>query len=401
MTPERHDSVAEPAATHQTPPRRSARSERLRAGLLAMILVLASTMSVVTPARAIGLGRPLVRRGRESPTGTFGANDIVRIDGRITFNKDCPEGGNNDWVYPATDVYIVVGGVSDGMKLEDVTGAMPNTIMPGSTVFTEEVIAATVPGGHLGEGIYDVVYDTCQDGTYDAGVDTQFPGVITVTLPTVLPPASDAIGAMKRELAVEWTTWLATRYAMKKLFEQADKAIKLQCEIGNAIGCAMKKLDYFDPVKKKFLALLLNQANHYRAIAQDPPDPQFDQATRVTRRADRIRPSGFAGLERDRRLTRAVRARDRADRGAPARRRALPGRCRGRGCALGARPCQGGGQPRGRPGRPRAGLGREPRRPARRAHRRPRPGRCRGDVLDVRAPRRVERLHRRRSDEPC
>src|SRR5262245_39458493 len=214
--------------------------------------------------------------------GHFGGNDVVRIDGRLNFDTNCDDDGVPDWVYPATDVYITAPGAAvDGAALKDVTGAMPNTIIPGASIFSDEVIAITAPGGHLGEGTYDVVYDTCQNGKYDAGQDTVFPDVITVTIPANLPAATGAITAMKQDAAVDWVAWLATRYAMQKLFDLADKAINIQCEIGNSIGCAMKKLKYFDDVKKKFLALMLNQANHYRAIAQDPPDADYKQATRV------------------------------------------------------------------------------------------------------------------------
>ncbi len=43
----------------------------------------------------------------------------------------------------------------------------------------------------------------------------------------------------------------------------------------------MKKVDYFGGVKERFLALLLSQANHYQAIADDPPDANFDKPTTI------------------------------------------------------------------------------------------------------------------------
>jgi hypothetical protein len=48
--------------------------------------------------------------GDQGSTATFGANQIVRIDGSNTSRNDCPKPGINDFFYPATDVYIVPSG---------------------------------------------------------------------------------------------------------------------------------------------------------------------------------------------------------------------------------------------------------------------------------------------------
>src|SRR5262245_34773812 len=72
---------------------------------------------------------------------------------------------------------------------------------------------------------------------------------------------------------------MATRAAMSQIFKLADKAIKLQCETGSPVGCAMKQLDYFGGIKERFLQLMLSQANHYLSIADDPPDVSFESPT--------------------------------------------------------------------------------------------------------------------------
>jgi alpha-tubulin suppressor-like RCC1 family protein len=253
---------------------------RRLAASLAMIVGICSFLAL-SPPSAHASGRDSLQFGENGPIATFGANAVIAIDGSITFNDDCPKGGIDDFVFPATDVYVVQPGTGHDSKLEDV-GGRPNTIVSNATLFTDETIAVTAPSGHLGNGVYDVVYDTCQDGGYDPGVDTVFEGAITVALPQVLPPASDAIANMKGGALVEYASWLATRLAMEQMFKLADQALKAQCEVGNPIGCAMKKLDYFGGIKKRFLQLMLSEANHYLAIGLDPPDPAFQQVTSMT-----------------------------------------------------------------------------------------------------------------------
>jgi hypothetical protein len=84
--------------------------------------------------------------GDQGQTATFGANAIVRIDGTITYESHCPKPGINDFFYPATDVYIVPSGAGTG-TLHDACGGRPNTIVSSATVFTDELIALTAPGG--------------------------------------------------------------------------------------------------------------------------------------------------------------------------------------------------------------------------------------------------------------
>src|SRR5688500_12006130 len=113
--------------------------------------------------------------------GTFGANAVVRIWGDLyvkTFG--CAEDGVNDFVYPTSNVYVVAPGTGTG-ELNDVTGGRPNTVVQYATVFDDEIIAMTQPGGTLPEGTYDVVFDTCQDGRFDPEEDSVFPNAVTVS----------------------------------------------------------------------------------------------------------------------------------------------------------------------------------------------------------------------------
>src|SRR5262245_54319904 len=187
----------------------------------------------------------MISFGEQGATATFGANEMVKIDGAIRYAADCPDGGIDDFFYAATDVYLVPAGSGAG-ELHDVGGGRPNTIVAGASVFLDEVIAVSAPGGNLDEGTYDVVYDTCQDGTFDPRWDTVFPEAVTVELPELLPIADGPIRAMKDEAHDEYVSWLVTRHAMNGIFRLADRALRAQCSAGNPVGCAMRRVDYFD-----------------------------------------------------------------------------------------------------------------------------------------------------------
>jgi alpha-tubulin suppressor-like RCC1 family protein len=216
--------------------------------------------------------------GESGPTATFGMNAVVRIDGTISYRNDCPKPGINDFFYPATDVYIVGHGASTG-TLQDVN-ERPNTIVSGASMFSDEIIAMTGPSGFLQTGEYDVVFDTCQDGQYDPGFDTVFPNAITVDAPVESVPLGDnAITSIKDEAREEYTSWLWTRRGMQAVFLLAEKALLTECRGGSPTACASRLMSGFSGVKQQFLQLMLSEANHYLAIADDPPDKNFDKAT--------------------------------------------------------------------------------------------------------------------------
>ncbi len=207
--------------------------------------------------------------------GTFGANAVVRIWGDLRVKTfGCPEDGVNDFVYPTSNVYVVAPGSGTG-ELTDVTGGRPNTVVQYASVFDDEIIAMTQPGGTLPEGTYDVVFDTCQDGRFDPEDDTVFPNAITVTMPAVLPAADDALSSLKNASHAEYESWKNARSVMNAVWKQVEKAIKGGCKAGNPWACAMKYANYFGPIKKQFDQLLVNQGLHYLAIYEDPPNTDF------------------------------------------------------------------------------------------------------------------------------
>ena len=82
-----------------------------------------------------------------------------------------PRGSDDNFIYTSTDIYIIPSTLeikrSDpltlGKKLEDVAGT-PNTIIHLSSLFDGTIIGNTKT---IGPGLYDIVFDLCQDGVLD------------------------------------------------------------------------------------------------------------------------------------------------------------------------------------------------------------------------------------------
>lgn len=121
------------------------RSRSALASFMATALV-AATAATLTMASPAGAAENRIDFGGGATGTTVGAGAVVRIDGRLVFETECPEEGYPDFVYPATDVYVVdAGSVSEGGRLQDASG-WPNTIVATTTIFIEEIIAITSPG---------------------------------------------------------------------------------------------------------------------------------------------------------------------------------------------------------------------------------------------------------------
>src|SRR4029077_11592199 len=97
-----------PMRSHLPRPARTGRRvTRLLSGLLTAAL--GAALLVAGPTAAHAAGNSLVLPGGGEYV-ELGANAALFIDGSITFNDHCTsdgEGGVDDFVYPATDVYIV------------------------------------------------------------------------------------------------------------------------------------------------------------------------------------------------------------------------------------------------------------------------------------------------------
>jgi alpha-tubulin suppressor-like RCC1 family protein len=259
---------------------------RALTALLLLSALLAGQVAVPLDARAAGADA--LDFGGGATSATFGANAVVRIDGRLTYETRCP-GGIPDWFYPATDVYLVSGTPAPGATLTDAGGGPPNTIVSTQSMFLGEILAITAPTGSLGEGTYTVVYDTCQDGTFDADLDTAFADAVSVRLPAVLPPASMALIELKEAAEQEAYSWLQAEALFRTIEKIKDLPSLVQCLMSASLDCAAEiligegsgKLSFTAGVTDQFKTLMLNQAKNYAAIAADPPDPDFRQLTVV------------------------------------------------------------------------------------------------------------------------
>ncbi|NLE99072.1 MAG: hypothetical protein GX596_13960, partial [Propionibacterium sp.] len=221
---------------------------------------------------------------------TFGPNQYVTIDiGTLT--RDC------DVFWTTSDLYVVpTGTVSEGSALTDVSGA-PNTVMGtglGSGIFGE-VIAITAPGGTLGPGTYDIVEDTCQDGIFN-GTDSILSNAFEVVIPTDIPVLPDPqIQAMKSGATAQAEHWASAALAYEAFFA-ATTAYSLISDATNFQGFYLTYVCAFLPeiegspvspwcptvsasdvmrLQAAVVKTIVDRSSHYRGIAADPPDPNF------------------------------------------------------------------------------------------------------------------------------
>jgi PKD repeat protein len=206
----------------------------------------------------------------------FGSNsEIVIRQGQMEFVNLCEIGGVNDYLWPATDVYIMPSGEFPvRTELEDVSG-VPNTIISPTSfgMFIDESIGSTAG---LQPGKYAVIYDECQDGNVDEGDFVLKEAFEVVESPSDVPslPLFYELKAKAGEKANE---------LLDDLGEEIDDWIKAK---GKRPDTPLSKLLYgredipFTNHPKVVLRIqLINQAKHYLGIFADPPDPDFEQIT--------------------------------------------------------------------------------------------------------------------------
>lgn len=273
------------------------------------------TIGTAAPARA-AIGDFLAFGQTLEPKIVVGTNTGVFAEGLVGLNVTCLRpGGVDDLFFPATDVYVVrADSVEHGAELNNADGTSPATIIgAGSTgLFMSELLAVTHPQGALGPGVYDVVYDTCQDGHYDTLEDSLFSSVILVEDPAVVRPYNTWIGNMKQRARESAAAWTLTGHAVtalqrvgdgKKPFEYKDaldagageseliaaikkihdygkKGIDYYSDpIGTALGSIPKPQTLQERVLTNALNLAASQGKHYAAIAEDPPDHDYQHST--------------------------------------------------------------------------------------------------------------------------
>ena len=259
--------------------------------LVSVIMLLATGLMIpTTPVAAavdLSLGKVLWFNEDGSSSITIGPNGAADVWlGQIEYMCDT--------FYPIANVYVVAGTPVAGGGLVDVSGS-PNVVIGSWGGGFSETIAYAKPSGKLGPGSYSVVYDECQNGVYDAGVDALFVDAITVVFPPgVLPPIDPAIAAIKGDAAI---SAIRARILLEgyRLYTQMLKAYELlQCLSGGIVSCAISQAtdalkDYLMEqlrgslglvdVKEAALDLAEDVTLMYTGLAADPPDPDFRQPT--------------------------------------------------------------------------------------------------------------------------
>lgn len=221
---------------------------------------------------------------------TFGPNASV------TIHQGTATAGTCDFIYPATDIYVVSeSSLGADAQLTDVSNpeGLPNTVQLASGgLFISETIAYTAPGGNLGPGTYGVVYDECQNGRFDAGVDKLFYPAIEVVIPVDIPPADPRIAQIKARAQQQADSWNYLVEAVDAIELLLEIKGYLECAAGGVASCAMSLItDHLKSTLEKALMdafgltdpkeaakdAVLDTISHYGGIAADPPDPDFQQ----------------------------------------------------------------------------------------------------------------------------
>jgi alpha-tubulin suppressor-like RCC1 family protein len=258
-----------------------------------------AALATTATAAALVVAMPTVafaaQNSLELPGGgdyvTMGANGTLVINGTISYDDHCQidgEGGVDDFFYPATDVYIVpAGSAVDGAELHDVNG-QPNTIVAtGSGAFSGELIGVAPPTGMLGDGEYDIVYDTCQDGRVSESDEVYSDAIVVDVADGQLPPVDASIKALKDKARQEYVSWLQMHIGVTALFKISDAKEIAACILEANPECLLQILEGIygpddilsqvgDRIQDQTLALIANRAANYGAIWQDPADPDFD-----------------------------------------------------------------------------------------------------------------------------
>ncbi|MDT0203839.1 PKD domain-containing protein [Nocardioides sp. AE5] len=290
---------------HVTRAHRATPFKRLRMAVVACaVLALTGALLSITsqPAKAY-LGDFLGFGSNLEPSIKAGANVGIFADGAFSHIITCLPGGTNDFIFSVTDIYIVESGSATPFgDLVQADGTSPATIIGSgsSGAFIAELIAVTGPQGQLGEGTYDVVFDNCQDGKFTPTEDSIHTGVITVEFPAVLPPYNTWIGNLKAKAYKSAAIWGLTNRFMTALSRMregeppvnwgdveaelpgvrvplVDDIIARWEGMKSSLTPAKGPLSLFELA----MHLAVNQGKHYNAIAEDPPDHDYQHSTVV------------------------------------------------------------------------------------------------------------------------
>lgn len=265
---------------------------------ITMSILIGSLVTNIPVAKPVHAGGQFLWWTGEGDTfTTFGANASIVIDsGALDFTTGCEAPGIDDTLYPASSIYIMPSGsVSPGSQLTDISkDGTPNTVV-GTTggAFVLQTIGFTKPTGFVGPGTYAVIYDECQDGAYDEGVDFLLDPAFEVSIPANVP-ALPSIQALKDDAVQRSQYWSKAHFYYKALFELEDWLDIMGENFSSPSEDLHKPMSYAmnlwkettsnlwaDP-KEIALTQLLNAVSHWQGIAADPPDPNYKQLSPLT-----------------------------------------------------------------------------------------------------------------------
>jgi hypothetical protein len=280
--------------------------------LLTAVIAASTAMSFAPPARASH--QELTWNDDGATFATFGPNEAVTITlGFIEFACDT--------FFHTADIYIVDAVPVNGTQLHDV-GGVENTVFGAAAGLFSDTIGFTKPTGQLDSGTYTVVYDECQDGKYDSNVDKVFPNAFAVVIPADVPPLSPLIQGVKSAAKNEAIEWQKTIAAYELLLNLEKLEIVLKCLTFDVTACVdafatdvivgglgdvlpgVSAISPVDKVKGEAKDAANDMYKHWEAIAADPPDPAYQQITRL----EPIAPFVAAGSPLDQAMIRFGRA---------------------------------------------------------------------------------------------
>ncbi|HYF80581.1 MAG TPA: PKD domain-containing protein [Symbiobacteriaceae bacterium] len=244
---------------------------RFSAAYLAALLVFTLLFTLIPgrPARALHQFLWWTEDAQSTITVNVGSPLII-WGGAMEFVPACIGGGTPDFMWPWTDIYVVpAGSVPPFGELNDVTGGV-NTVQgtsAGGAFISEFIGAISAPG------VYDVIYDECQDGTYDLQ-DARFPNAITVVQPTANVPTLPDLSPLKGDADSMYKKLEQFEKILDKLFKKGGKYDKGGTSYGYG---KFKFLSVVTDPRQGAMINLGNLAKHYKGIAADPPDPVFQQ----------------------------------------------------------------------------------------------------------------------------
>jgi PKD repeat protein len=225
----------------------------------------------------------------------FGANQQVTIYmGTISFLRIGNASCIPDFVTAFTDAYVVPHGtVTLGTKLPTVAvggeaHVIASTVSGG--LFIDESLGFTKPGGKIGKGLYDVVYDNCQDGVFDA-TDTLFSPAFSVDYGVDIPEEPPEYIASAKERAKERLEHYEDLHKSAERMFLAFKAMELMLALANEHTAEHFPVPRPDPGDAFFFFMnlagplqlfehmavneIVQTVRHYQALVDDPPDPDY------------------------------------------------------------------------------------------------------------------------------